>query len=1395
MNVGTLYATLTIRDDGFNQGMARAESTAQRTDRTIQGATRSTQQLGAAGGQAGRQVASGTQSATTGANTLTAALGKAKAAAGLLGVAFTAKAAVGFFTDAVQNARALGAQGNQMNAIFGKSRGAIEEWGSTAKDTLKMSQREAQGAAIQFATFGSVAGYVGGNLVKFSTEMTKLAAETASFNGTAIDEVISAMGSAFQGEAIPMRKYGLLLSDTALRAVALEHGIIQSNQQLTAQQKVLATEIALKEQLAVVEGDIENSNGKLGQSLKFNRAKYEEVSAAIGQKLMPMVNGLVKILGGQGLDALSATSTGLGYLGKTVGVVTSAFNGLPGPIKATLGALVAGKLAVMLFGNAALAARAKLSALMGTAVLQGAYGVARLNNAFTTAAAGATRFGAAGRVAAGGLGVLKAGASGLMGALGGPWGLVITAATLGVMKFFQAKREAKQRADELKASVSDLGTSLAASGGQYTAQGEQAAQAALDTIKLADGTTTLREALDASGVSTAQAAKGLAGVGSAAKDTRKQLEELHKQQISEMSNWDKIKDAWSQYWGGDDNVFDKAANGEHNTLASNTLKGLDAADAQIKEKIASIGNAMESGGNFGKQASYELGVMTEALQELATGAGGAASQVDALVNALNSFRDDALTLENAQQSVDSATREIGTSLQEAKAAAQAAGQEFLTASGTVNTFSKAGESAADDMKDVGLAMDAAAAAAYQTAWANGDATGAIDAARSAAEKAKQQWWDNSIAAGANADELTRMAEGYDLQPDSVVTHLDVVGAQDANLLIEAFGNNVTSMPDDKTVIVKALSDDAKQALAGVKAGVEELPDGSFQITADTLALEAAFNRVRGQVDGMPKKPIEVAVEEKGAETVIGQLSRVNVLVEDQNGKDIVVTDNAEAALQHLNDLNVRTTTLDDGSIWILDNASEVASKIDRELQGKTTTGTHVVEEVRTSRGGGGTFADGGIRSFANGGINRLPTQAMIQQPRKNLVQWAEPETKGEAYIPLAESKRPRSEQILNTVANDFGYGMVPLDALKHTRKGFDLMRGDVTAFAEGGFGGNHGSMPETAAVTLSANKGINARGTGLVGAAGLAHMFASALGGNGFDTGGTSIPGMDDWGLEEQFRAYLASLAGIEANEHQLSADELRKLERDIEDGDWDLQRADIDIDKAKKSLHEAKTADKPDAYEIRSAEIAVEEAETKRRRIERDNAELAAKKAKAGDTPKAADLPEFKDWAKEQLFGPAPKTAEEMDQLRESIQSGIEAEEDAQVALEKAQIALGKAQTAEKPDADSIRDAEVTKAEAERKLARIRDDNARQADAYAAPARAASAGGFNSGGGSQSLSSTEQMVVGSVGSVAAGGESKVFNFQIGQIVNGPVTNNDPEQLLKPNTGDPIREAMIALGV
>lgn len=80
----------------------------------------------------------------------------------------------------------------------------------------------------------------------------------------------------------------------------------------------------------------------------------------------------------------------------------------------------------------------------------------------------------------------------------------------------------------------------------------------------------------------------------------------------------------------------------------------------------------------------------------------------------------------------------------------------------------------------------------------------------------------------------------------------------------------------------------------------------------------------------------------------------------------------------------------------------------------------------TDRIGSSIHGANGFVSYASGGINTNREHHVAQIARAGEWRvWAEDETGGEAYIPMGLSKRARSTAILQTVAERFGYELLP----------------------------------------------------------------------------------------------------------------------------------------------------------------------------------------------------------------------------------------------------------------------------------------------------------------------------------------------------------------------------------
>lgn len=157
---------------------------------------------------------------------------------------------------------------------------------------------------------------------------------------------------------------------------------------------------------------------------------------------------------------------------------------------------------------------------------------------------------------------------------------------------------------------------------------------------------------------------------------------------------------------------------------------------------------------------------------------------------------------------------------------------------------------------------------------------------------------------------------------------------------------------------------------------------------------------------------------------------------------IAINTNQPEVINALEALNLKTRTLEDGTVEVYADTAAGQQIINDFVASNQGRSLDMYVDVTTRKrnagvadnaygpylDGGGAYADGAVRlhSFAGGGA-RLPEQAVIERTHgeRGLVQWAENETGGEAFIPLAPGKRPRSLRILAETAARMGMAVVP----------------------------------------------------------------------------------------------------------------------------------------------------------------------------------------------------------------------------------------------------------------------------------------------------------------------------------------------------------------------------------
>lgn len=175
-----------------------------------------------------------------------------------------------------------------VDAIFGKDTGAeLQKWAGRGAAELGQTQQQALDAAKTFGVFGQMAGLAGGDLFNFSTDLTSLATDFASFYNASPQEAIDAIGAGLRGEAEPLRRFGILMDDASLKAKALEMGLSDGKQPLTQQQKVLAAQALILGNAGAAMGDFEKTSGGLANQQRILAASFEEAQTKLGTALLP----------------------------------------------------------------------------------------------------------------------------------------------------------------------------------------------------------------------------------------------------------------------------------------------------------------------------------------------------------------------------------------------------------------------------------------------------------------------------------------------------------------------------------------------------------------------------------------------------------------------------------------------------------------------------------------------------------------------------------------------------------------------------------------------------------------------------------------------------------------------------------------------------------------------------------------------------------------------------------------------------------------------------------------------------------------------------------------------------------------------------------------------------
>jgi phage-related protein len=174
--------------------------------------------------------------------------------------------------------------------VFGSISGDMERWAENSAQAFGLSRGEAiewaNQMGIRLRQIGGLseeqAGMVSANLVQ-------LAGDFASAFGGSVDEAAQAIGSALTGEFEPLKRYGIVINDAALKNKLFQLTGENVSGTLTAQQKQMATLALITEQSALVQGDYGRNADGATNSQRTMIASLKDAATTLGTVLLPFI--------------------------------------------------------------------------------------------------------------------------------------------------------------------------------------------------------------------------------------------------------------------------------------------------------------------------------------------------------------------------------------------------------------------------------------------------------------------------------------------------------------------------------------------------------------------------------------------------------------------------------------------------------------------------------------------------------------------------------------------------------------------------------------------------------------------------------------------------------------------------------------------------------------------------------------------------------------------------------------------------------------------------------------------------------------------------------------------------------------------------------------------------
>ena len=227
---------------------------------------------------------------------MTGIRGLAKKAGAALAGAFAIKKLVDFSKSCIELGSDLAEVQNVVDVTFPHMNQQINQFAQNAAKQFGLSETMAKRFTGTFGAMAKAFGFGEKAAYDMSTTLTGLAGDVASFYNIGQDEAYTKLKSVFTGETESLKDLGIVMTQTALDAYALQNGFGKTTAKMSEMEKVALRYKFVQDQLTTAAGDFSRTSDGWANQVRILQLQFDSLKATIGQGLINVLSPVIHVI-------------------------------------------------------------------------------------------------------------------------------------------------------------------------------------------------------------------------------------------------------------------------------------------------------------------------------------------------------------------------------------------------------------------------------------------------------------------------------------------------------------------------------------------------------------------------------------------------------------------------------------------------------------------------------------------------------------------------------------------------------------------------------------------------------------------------------------------------------------------------------------------------------------------------------------------------------------------------------------------------------------------------------------------------------------------------------------------------------------------------------------------